>query len=541
MDLTTQGRAAQGTSSNVSGTAGEDLTTQGRAAQGTSPNVPGTAGVDTTTESRAAQGTPSNVSGPSSSGLYWMPDPPQAAAAAQSTGKEEEQGALVRDPSATSGKKIEEGRSGKDLQDASAKFWTEKTKTPLNRTGEGAKAEAAATAEVKGAPLKGAAEARNNSGSGKTANNSSMDATALQRLRARVARSGREALDVGGGGQCQYMSFAHQIRTRFPHLSEGAANMTWQQICSLLADWLSLNRWHAGGDTSESLSIEDGGKGDWEDYVSKVRGGLVWGNELTAIAMVHVFQTPIRIWTSRAGAGVEWNGYYPDGHDSTRHGTAIEVGHVVENHYLSVIKRENVPAAAKHQPVSGSGAPYNPVQPKPQPLQDSRLVLHGLLLKLRKRLAVRPASTGAVDPETIRELLVLVPSLLDSTALEFYGPALAFAQEMQRLAAEAGVQTEKLWEKIVQGKSVPASRLDLAEDAAVRDKNNRENQVILNRNQQRWRDNEATARDLRELGGLFPRRVRGGTRGMNASSWTHGKSAFRGATTKPHHSAPGYE
>ena len=74
------------------------------------------------------------------------------------------------------------------------------------------------------------------------------------------------ALDVGGDENCLYMSFAHQIRTRFPHIWESAANITWQQVCLLLADLLAQNRWHAGVDISESLSLENGLEGKtWED------------------------------------------------------------------------------------------------------------------------------------------------------------------------------------------------------------------------------------------------------------------------------------
>ncbi|KAJ1468380.1 hypothetical protein T484DRAFT_1855467, partial [Baffinella frigidus] len=63
VDLTTQGRAAQGTSSNVSSTASVDLATESRAAQGTSSNASCTAGEDLTTKSRAAQGLSSIASG----------------------------------------------------------------------------------------------------------------------------------------------------------------------------------------------------------------------------------------------------------------------------------------------------------------------------------------------------------------------------------------------------------------------------------------------------------------------------------------------
>jgi hypothetical protein len=510
VDILTEGRAARSTASYVSEKAVVDLTKENHSAQGTSPNVPGGANMNLETMGRAAQSTPGSVTGTAGE------DP---AASMQCTGKKEEQDVSAQEPPTESATKKVGGKSGEDMQAAHVKFWESKAEASPGKTGGGRKAESAAAAM-----------------------GSSRETTALQRLHTRVAQHGRMALDVGGEGKCQYMSFAHQIRERFPHLREGAANITWEQICSLLADWLKLNRWHAGEDTSKSLSIEDGWDGEnWEDYVSKVRGGLVWGNELTVIAMVNVFETPIRVWTSRTGAEVEWNEYYPDGYDSVHPVNAIEVGHVVENHYLSVLKREVVPAAAKSHPVSGSRALSKSEQLGPQPLQDSRLVLHGLLRDLRRRLAMRPANTGAVDAETVKKFFVLVPSLLDSTALECYGSALAFAQEMRRLAAEAGVQTEELWGKTVQGKPVPASRLDLAEDAAVRDKNSRENQMIDARNWQRWRENEATTRQLRELGGLFPKRGKGGTRGKNASGWMHGKSAFRGATTKPPHSAPGYE
>ena len=108
-----------------------------------------------------------------------------------------------------------------------------------------------------------------------------------------------------------------------------------------------------------------------------------------------------------------------------------------------------------------------PAQPPPPPLQDAaRLDLHNLLTKLRKRMAARPAS-GAVDQETVRRTVALVPALLERALLEIYGPALAFALEIQCLAKEAEVEKGQLWEKTWQGKSVPASRLDLAEDAAV--------------------------------------------------------------------------
>jgi hypothetical protein len=433
----------------------------------------------------------------------------------QSTGKKGEEGGSVKDLPAASGKKNEEGRSGKDSPDSPAKTFAEMARAPPSRTGDGTRAEAAAAAVTAAA-----AEAT----------------AALRRLHARVAGSGRVALDVGKDGKCQYMCFAHQIRTRFPHLWESAADITWQQICSLLADWLAQNRWHAGVDFSEGLAFESGLEGkNWEDYVSKVREGLVLGNHHTVIAMVHVFQTPVHIWTSRTGAEKEYDGVYPEGHDSTHPVTPIEVGHVFENHYLSVFPKQKVST------VSGSGVQPKPMQSELQPLQEPRLELHGLLLELRKLLAVRPATTGSVDLETVRELLAPIPSLLDSAPPEFYGPPLAFAQEMQRLAAEVGVQTEDLWTKIFQGKSVPASRLDLAEDAAVRDKNNRENQMIRDRHWQRWKENEATTRELRQHCDLFPKRWRGGTRGMDASSLTQGKSAFRGAATKPPHSAPGHE
>jgi hypothetical protein len=542
-----EGRTTQSMSGNVSGVAGADLNaSEGRATPSTSGNVSEVAGADLEVpEGRATLTTSRNVSDPSLSGLYWMPDVP---APAQSTGKEEEKGVSVEDPPAASGKKTEEDRSGKDLQEPSAIFLAGKANASLNRAGDGTKAEAAATAKEKGGSPEDAAAARNQSGAGNTVNGSSMGATALQQLRAHVARKGRVALDVGGGGKCQYLAFADQIRKRFAHLPGGTADITWQRICSLLADWLAQNRWHEGEDSSRWLLDNDGWDGvNWEGYVSKVRHGRVWGNELTAIAMAHVFETPVHVWTCMAGAGVEYNGFYPDGLDSTHPGTAIEVGHVFENHYLSVFERRDLPAAANNHakravpPTSGSEVLSKQVQPEPQPLQDPRLVLHGLLLELRRRLAVRPASTGAVDPETVRELLALVPSLLDSTPPDFYGPALAFAREMQRLAAEAGVQTEELWEKVLGGKPVPVSKLDLAEDAAVRDKNNHENQMIHDRNRQRWKDHEATARELREFGGVFPRRGKGGTWGKSASRWTQGKSALRGAATKPPHSDPGYE
>jgi hypothetical protein len=185
-----------------------------------------------------------------------------------------------------------------------------------------------------------------------------------------------------------------------------------------------------------------------------------------------------------------------------------------------------------------------PVQPPPPPLQDARLDLHIILTKLRTRMTARPAS-GAVDKESVRKIVALVPTLLENTPPEIYGPALAFALEIQRLTKEAGVQTEQLWEKMLQGKVVPASRLDLAEDAAVRDRNNRENQVIHDRNMERWRVNEATAQELRKHCDVYPRGFtrggKGGSRWKGASGGTRVGSAFRGAAMKPPRSTPGYE
>jgi hypothetical protein len=214
------------------------------------------------------------------------------------------------------------------------------------------------------------------------------------------------------------------------------------------------------------------------------------------------------------------------------------------NPYTALGKDAEDGALLDHPPSTRSRDVPTPAQSPPPPLQDARLDLLNLLNKLRKRLAARPAS-GAVDQESVRKIVALVPALLESALPEIYGPALAFALEIQRLAQEAGVETEQLWEKKWQGKSVPASRLDLAEDAAVRDRNIREIQVIHDRNVERWRVCDATAQELRRHCDVFPRGFlkggKGGYRWKGASVRTHGGSAFRGATTKPPHSAPGDE
>ena len=45
--------------------------------------------------------------------------------------------------------------------------------------------------------------------------------------------------------------------------------------------------------------------------MSKVRDGLVWGNEVTIMAMGHAYQPPVHVWTSREGEEVVWNEYTP--------------------------------------------------------------------------------------------------------------------------------------------------------------------------------------------------------------------------------------
>jgi len=116
-------------------------------------------------------------------------------------------------------------------------------------------------------------------------------------------------------------------------------------------------------------------------------------------------------------------------------------------------------ALLDHPPSTWTREVPTPAQPPPPPLQDARLDLHNLLTKLRKQMTARPAS-GAVDRGSVRKTVALVPALLESALPEIYGPSLAFAPEIQRLAQEAGVETEQLWKKTWLGKSVPASRLD---------------------------------------------------------------------------------
>jgi hypothetical protein len=191
-----------------------------------------------------------------------------------------------------------------------------------------------------------------------TAAGDTMEPTEFERLQGRVAEHGREAKDVGAGGLCQYQAFAHQIRTRFRHLFWGASTCTWQQVCSHMADWLARNKVHGGVDLSETLvtGVEWDGH-SWDDYVNRVRQGRVWGNELTIHAFVHFSKTPVRVWTSRKGDEVVWNEINPVGYDSTHPVTAIDLGHVVENHYVSVIQRRDVPGQDKEDDTVVRGSP----------------------------------------------------------------------------------------------------------------------------------------------------------------------------------------
>ena len=104
-------------------------------------------------------------------------------------------------------------------------------------------------------------------------------------------------------------------------------------------------------------------------------------------------------------------------------------------------------------------------------------------------------------------MVAVVFAFLESALSDTYGPAPVFALEIHRPAQEAGVETEQLWGKTWQGKSVPASRLNLAEDAAVADRNTCEHQVIHVRNVERWRVNHAAAQELHRHCGVFLRGV----------------------------------
>ena len=213
----------------------------------------------------------------------------------------------------------------------------------------------------------------------------------------------------------------------------------------------------------------------------------------------------------------------------------------VRNVALETAMEGEVGALLGRLPLRWTQMVPTPAQLPPPQLQEAWLDIYHLLTKLRTRMAARPAS-GAVDKEPVRQIADHVPALLESTPPEMYGPALAFALEIQRLAKEAGVETEQLWEKRLKGKAVPASRLDLAEDAAVRDRNNREIQMINDRNVERWRVNDATTSELQKFCPRgFTRGGKGGSRWKGASGGSHGGSAFRGAAMKPPRSAPGYE
>jgi hypothetical protein len=125
-----------------------------------------------------------------------------------------------------------------------------------------------------------------------------------------------------------------------------------------MADWLARNKVHGGVDLSETLvtGVEWDGH-SWDDYVNRVRQGRVWGNELTIHAFVHFSKTPVRVWTSRKGDEVVWNEINPVGYDSTHPVTAIDLGHVVENHYVSVIQRRDVPGQDKEDDTVVRGSP----------------------------------------------------------------------------------------------------------------------------------------------------------------------------------------
>ena len=139
------------------------------------------------------------------------------------------------------------------------------------------------------------------------------------------------------------MATAHQIRTRLPHLIWDGATITWQQVRGLTADWLEQHPYLGEERFSDWLVGEDGWDGhSWDRYVSNVRDcrsvNPAWGNNVTIHAMANVLGVPFWIWCSGEGEDNSWIEVNPEGYDPTHPVPAIELGHVFESHYLSVIE-----------------------------------------------------------------------------------------------------------------------------------------------------------------------------------------------------------
>ena len=172
----------------------------------------------------------------------------------------------------------------------------------------------------------------------------------LASLQQRVKQHGKIAIDCGDNGNCFYQACVHQIRTVLPNLLQGGATVTWERLRWIAADWLATHESIEGEDGSICLSehlliSEDGWDGhNWEKFVANVRDcrseNPVWAGHVIVTAMANALNTPLWIWTSRVGEEVECVIVNPVGFDRAHPGKAIELGHVVENHYLSVVKRQ---------------------------------------------------------------------------------------------------------------------------------------------------------------------------------------------------------
>ena len=170
-----------------------------------------------------------------------------------------------------------------------------------------------------------------------------------------LASHNLEAVECGGGGECWFLSVAHQLNKYFSAFATSQTPITNKDVRRDIFKF--IRTYHVQEDLNylEQTDVSDarqsrvekygdrGAMGDLECWVRDLRKNA-WGNAYTNRMLPFLYNIPIRIWRCEpSNTGYRQDDYHdliPSDYDWTRTDGFIELVNIGNVHYRSVVPKE---------------------------------------------------------------------------------------------------------------------------------------------------------------------------------------------------------